>query len=241
MTVDDQLREVARRADLHQPAITAEEVFRRAAVHGTGASPPPNARRSTRRHPSTAFTDEETTMLDVTTSNHSVEHRKGPKLALVACLAAVAAVAVIAFVAARDDDRATTAGGPRTLAEATDVLFVGTEGLAGQTLNVSATEQDGRVTGEFRISSNAFQVECANTDTAGFVILGGVATTSLDVERGELMALIIKAGSPDAVALWPNTANASSCTELLASIPAGALTDESNFDVVEDGYDIITG
>ena len=49
-------------------------------------------------------------------------------------------------------------------------------GVAGQTLNISAEEEDGEVTGEFRVTENVITLECADTDTDGVVILGGEVT-----------------------------------------------------------------
>jgi len=94
--------------------------------------------------------------------------------------------------------------GPTTLAKGEDVEFRGTDGLAGQTLNVTAEEEDGEVTGEFRVTENVIKVECADTDTDGVVILGGKATAGPDLAAGDLLALIIREGDPDSVALVAN-------------------------------------
>ena len=147
---------------------------------------------------------------------------------------ASAATAIMLLGACGDD-------GPTTLAKGEDVEFVGTDGLAGQTLNVTAEEEDGEVTGEFRVTENVITLECADTDTDGVVILGGAATAGPDVAVGDLLAMIIKEGDPDSVALLANVDNAGSCTELLESIPEDQLIDTSPFADVEDGYDIETG
>jgi hypothetical protein len=165
----------------------------------------------------------------------------GPMKMRFAAPAASAATAMM-LLGACDDD------GPTTLAQGEDVEFVGDAGLAGQTLNVSAEEEDGEVTGEWRVSNVVVRVECANTDTDGVVILGGEVTTSDPESRrgdpaavGELNALIIREGDPDSAALHANVADAGSCTELLESLPADALTNESYFVDVEAGEDIETG
>jgi hypothetical protein len=131
--------------------------------------------------------------------------------------------------------------GPTTLAKGEDVEFVGNEGLAGQTLNLDAEEEDGDVTGEFRVTENVIALECADTDTDGVVILGGSATAGPDVTPGELLALIIREGDPDTVALLANVDNAGSCTELLESIADDQRNGTRDFADVEDGYDIETG
>jgi hypothetical protein len=141
--------------------------------------------------------------------------------------------------------------GPTTLAKGEDIELVGgaSSGLGNQTLNIDAVEEDGEVTGEFRITDssgtqppNVFPVECANTDTDGVVILGGSATDEgLDWNGGFMMALIIREGDPDSVTIYPNE-GAKSCNELLESIPEDPVTGhESDFVDVEDGDDIETG
>jgi hypothetical protein len=129
--------------------------------------------------------------------------------------------------------------GPTTLAKGEDIELVGEDDLGGQTLNINAEEQDGEVTGEFRISNDVITIECADTDTDGVVILGGDVTTSENFEG--LHALIIREGDPDSVSLYSNEVDGGSCTELLDSIPPDSLTDDSNFDLLEDGSDIETG
>jgi hypothetical protein len=85
------------------------------------------------------------------------------------------------------------------------------------------------------------RIDCADTHTDGVVILGGEATEGPDVAEGDLLALIIREGDPDSVALYANDIGAASCTKLVASVPDHLLTDDSNFVDVEDGYDIETG
>ena len=131
------------------------------------------------------------------------------------------------------------AAGATTLAKGEDVELVGDDGLGGQTLNITAEEEDGEVTGEFRVTDNVIRIECADTHTDGVVILGGEATEGPDVAVGDLLALIIREGDPDSVALHANDSGAASCTELLKSIPDHV--PNSNFVDVEDGYDIETG
>ena len=47
--------------------------------------------------------------------------------------------------------------------------------------------------------------------------------------------------TPTASPSYTNDNDAGSCTELVESITDGQLTNDSNFDDVEDGYDIETG
>jgi len=143
-----------------------------------------------------------------------------------------AGVLLIGAVGCSDDD------GPTTLAQGEDVELVGDDGLAGQTLSISAEEEDGEVTGELRITENVIGVECAETDADGVVILGGEAMSGGDFEG--LLALIIREGDPDSVSLYGNDAGARSCRELLETIPEDVLTDRSHFVDVEADEDIET-
>jgi hypothetical protein len=164
---------------------------------------------------------------------------------------ATAAAAVLAITLPADTDEAIridvptatqpAADGPTTLAKGKDVELVGYENLGGQTLNISAEEEEGEVTGEFRITENVFTLECADTDTDGVVILGGAETAGNDFPEGDLHALIIKEGDPDKVSLYANDVEAESCTALLESITDDVHTEDGAFVAVEDGYDIETG
>jgi hypothetical protein len=135
-----------------------------------------------------------------------------------------------------DDDSSTTTteaadNGSSTLARAEDVQLVGDAlatigGFGGQTLNISAaTEADGEVTGEIRVDDVVVRVECANTDIDGVVILVGEITADPTgmLSTGQLLILVIREGDPDSVGLA--TSGAGSCTELLESVPAEALTE----------------
>ena len=166
---------------------------------------------------------------------------------------AIAASAIMLLSACGSDDNSSTtssessttisaaaAEGPTTFAKGKDVELVG-DGLGNQTLNITAEEEDGEVTGEFRISDNVFTLESADTDTDGVVILGGAATAhNKFVAEGGLHALIIKEGDPDEVSLYSNEVGAESCTALLESITDDKLANANDFVDVEDGYDIET-
>jgi len=160
---------------------------------------------------------------------------------------ASAATAILLLGACGDDDDSSSttteaaADGPTTLAKGEDIELVGDDDLGGQTLYIDAVEENGEVTGEFRITNDVITVECADTDTDGVVILGGEVTTFQNFPAGELMFLTIREGDPDSVALGNNADNAASCTELVEAIPDEGLTDDSNFDLLEDGSDIETG
>src|SRR5262245_43728419 len=134
--------------------------------------------------------------------------------------------------------------GSTTLANGEDVELDGPRtSIGGQTLNVSAEEEDGEVTGELRLSGQdgdvVVAVECADTDTDGVVILGGTITEPPDdVDISGLVALFVKEGDPDSVAVWFDEGENPSCTDLLAS-RHDVLDDDSLF--AEAGSDIETG
>ena len=169
---------------------------------------------------------------------------------------AVGAAAGLALGACSDDDSSTTtsesstptieapAVGATTLAKGEDVELVGDHDLGGQTLNVSAEEKDGEVTGEIRVSDSdgevVVEVECADTDTDGVVILGGTVTDPADDGPSGLIALFIREGDPDSVASWADEGENPSCSDLLKN-RRDVLDDESAFFDVEDGSDIDTG
>jgi hypothetical protein len=151
-----------------------------------------------------------------------------------------AATAVMLLGACNDD-------GPTTVAHGEDIELEGSDpdSLGGQTLQIEVQEDDGTVTGEYRVTNIVNTVECVDTDTEGFVILGGrVTTTDPDAELapavGDLSALVIKEGDPDSVMLYGNDVGAESCTELLESIPADLLASDGPYVDVESG-DIETG
>ena len=148
------------------------------------------------------------------------------------------------------DDASTTAStlptttseapGPTSLAMGDDVELVGNDGLGAQTLTIHAEEVNGKATGEFRVAHNVIRVDCADTDTDGVVILGGEATDGPDFAAGDLIALIIREGDPDSVALYGNDTGARSCRQLIEAIPAGSHPSDSSFVDVKDGYNIVT-
>jgi hypothetical protein len=143
-----------------------------------------------------------------------------------------------------DEPSTTTApkDGPTTLAEGENVELVGS-GLGSQTLNITAEESNGEVTGEFRLNEVVVRVDCADTDTEGIVIVGGEDTTGAPdaIAEGDLLALIIEEGEPDRVALYANDSGAATCTEMLESVPGDLLTNADNFNDVATGSDIQTG
>jgi hypothetical protein len=145
------------------------------------------------------------------------------------------AVTVILLLSAcgDDDDSSTTtsesstttteapADGATTLAKGdVELLPPGTTGgTRGQRLNVSAEEGDGEVTGEIRLSDPdgevVVAVECADTDTDGVVILGGTVTEADDDDISGLVALFIREGDRDSVAVWYDEGENPSCGDLL--------------------------
>ena len=172
----------------------------------------------------------------------------GAYVIVAAIIIAVAMVAIAVFrngptsSVPADVPTPTEGLGPTTLAKGEAVELVGNARLAAQTLDINAEEDNGVVTGEFRISNDdVIRVDCADTHTDGVVILGGAVTGGSDFGVGELVALIIREGDPDSVALRANDTGATSCTGLLKAIPDHLLTDDSNFVEVESGSDIQTG
>ena len=165
---------------------------------------------------------------------------------------AVGAAAGLALGACGDDDDSSTttsesstttteasADGATTLAKGEDVELFG-----GQTLNVSAAEETGEVTGEIRLTApdgkeDVVDVECADTDTDGVVVLGGTVTETDDDDTSGLVALFIKEGDPDSVAVWYDEGENPSCSDLLKN-RHDALEDGSLFTAVEAGSDIET-
>ena len=103
------------------------------------------------------------------------------------------------------------------------------------------------MTGEVRFTDSGgdvvVTVECADTDTDGVVILGGEVT---DVERrrrhlGELVALFIREGDPDSVAVWLDEGENADRAASSSRIRHDVLDDDSAFVDVEAGSDIETG
>ena len=154
------------------------------------------------------------------------------------CAASIVSVASIVMLlgACSDDDQTTT------LAKGEDVELVGDADLGGQTLDIIAEEKDDKVTGEIRFTDVSGEVvvdvECADTDTDDTVILGG--TIEDGGEMSGLIALSIRDGDPDSVAIWLDNGENQSCSELLAN-RRDVFDDDSEYVQLEDGNDIETG
>ena len=165
-----------------------------------------------------------------------------------------AAVILLLGACGDDDDSSTTTtevadDGSTTLAKG-DVTFVGSTDLGGQTMDITAVEQDGQVTGEARFSFGLLlDLQCADTDTDGLVILGGEATAEEGdaAAVGDRVAVIIREGDPDGAVLRyerplpEGEVAAGSCQEFLDSISHDQLTDEVDFAPVAEDDDIETG
>ena len=143
----------------------------------------------------------------------------------------------------------TTSGEGTTLAKG-DVTFAGTEGLGGHTMDITAVERDGQVTGEARFSfGTTVDLQCANTDTDGLVILGGEVTAEVgdSAEEGDRVAVVIREGEPDAAVIWyelplpEGEVPAGSCQEFVDSLPPDELTGENGVVDIVEGDDIETG
>jgi hypothetical protein len=151
-------------------------------------------------------------------------------------LAAVAAAATIVVLGACSDDR------PRTLAKGEDVDLVGPGSLGDQTIDITAKEEGGDVTGEVSFSphGSVASFQCADTETAGVVRLGGQWTTvpgeSDSLAVGDWMAVVIHEGNPDSVSSYLADPGTESCEAVIEQIP-----DDVEMFEVEDGDDIETG
>jgi hypothetical protein len=156
---------------------------------------------------------------------------------LIAVPAATAVTALVLLGGCSDDDST-------NLAQGDDIELVGDENLAGQTLDISAEEADGEVTGELRFTDTGgevvVEVECADTDTDDVVILGGTVTESTDDQITGLAALYIVDGEPDRVAVWLDDGDNETCEDLLQN-RRDVLDDDSQFFEVADGSDIEIG
>jgi hypothetical protein len=176
------------------------------------------------------------------------------KMTLAPVAGAVTAIMLLSACGDDDDSSTTTSESSATTAQAPDdrattlamgenVDLAGDDGLGGQTLNVSAEEEDGEVTGEIRLSEPdgevVVTVECADTDTDGVVVLGGTVTEADDDSSG-LVALFVREGNPDSVTVWYDEGENPSCRDLLAN-RHDVLDDDSLFVDVEAGSDIETG
>jgi hypothetical protein len=141
---------------------------------------------------------------------------------------------------ASDEEPPTTEEGTRTIASGTDIEIEGEgDGLPGQTLNILVEEEGGEVTGEFRITDVVNTVECIDTDTEGILILGGTVTDDAGMGfEGALNALVIRDRDPDGVFLYGNDVGATTCEELVDSIPEAELTADGAYNDLEPGSDI---
>ena len=117
-------------------------------------------------------------------------------------------------------------------------------------MDITAVEQDGQVTGEARFSfGTILDLQCADTDTDGLVILGGEVTAE-DGDAatvGDRVAVIIREGDPDSALLWyelplpEGEVAAGSCREFLDSIPHDQFTGDNPLVDIAEGDDIETG
>ena len=131
-----------------------------------------------------------------------------------------------------------------TIAEGTGTFRQG-DGFA--TVKLSATEDDGEVSGEANVTSESgppftIAVECSGKAADGVVIVAGKVSASEDDERpvGTRAAVVVKEGDPDGMILWFEVPPpAGSCGEFVENIPEDALSDPNSYQPV-DG-DIKTG
>ena len=169
---------------------------------------------------------------------------------------AVATTALLMLAACSDDEptstgdegTATTSAGGTTLAEG-DVTFAEDSGLDGQTMDISAVEEDGQVTGEAQFSFGlVLDLQCANTST-DLVIVGGEVTAEDgdSAEPGDRVAVLILEGDPDSAGVWyelplpKGEVAAGSCQEFVDSIADDQSTGVGPLSDIAEGDDIETG
>jgi hypothetical protein len=151
-------------------------------------------------------------------------------------LAAAAAATTIILLGACGDD------GPRTLAKGEDVDLVGPGSIGDQTMDISAQEEGGEVTGEVRFVPNGSvaSFQCADTETDGRVRLGGqwtsVPSHSDSLAVGDWMAVVIQEGDPDRVSPYLADPGTESCEAVIEQVP-----DDIEMFEVQEGDDIETG
>lgn len=149
--------------------------------------------------------------------------------------AAAAATTIVALGACSDD-------GPRTLAKGEDVDLVGPGPIGGQTIDITAQEEGGEVTGEVRIrpSGAVATFQCADTETDGVVRIGGqwtsVPSQSDSLAVGDWMAVVIQEGDPDRVVSYFADPGTESCEAVIEQVP-----DDIEMVEVDAGDDIETG
>lgn len=159
------------------------------------------------------------------------------------------ATAIIMLGACSGGGMTTSDDGPTTLAQG-DVRFVGSTDLGGQTMSITAVEQDSQVTGEARFSFGlVLDLQCADTDTDSLVVLGGEATAEEGdaATVGDRVAVVIREGDPDSALVWyelplpEGEVAAGSCREFLESIPLDQFTGDDPLVDIAEGDDIVTG
>lgn len=162
---------------------------------------------------------------------------------------ASAAIALVLLGACSDNGTTTSDDGTTTLAKGA-VRFVGSTDLGGQTMDVTAVEQDDQVTGEARFSFGLIvDLQCADTDDDGLVVLGGEATAENGdaAAVGDRVAVIIREGDPDSALVYyelplpEGEVAAGSCREFLDAIPRDQFTGDDSLVDIAEGDDIETG
>jgi hypothetical protein len=158
---------------------------------------------------------------------------------------------------------ACSADEPRVLARGV-VDFEGVGHLADHRMDISAEDEDGKVSGTIKFTCSpdsapgscyeliAVDLECADLDSDGVVIVAGEVTESSGDEGpsvGDPWTVVIHEAEPDRVALWFG-GDGGSCEQLLESVPDELREprrppdpDHDPFlvEVVEDGDAIETG
>jgi hypothetical protein len=172
--------------------------------------------------------------------------------------ATIATATLLLGACSDDDDSSTTTNestttaepggtddGSRTLARGEGIDFIGSGGLADQTMDIDATEEDGQVTGEasFEPHGSVVALTCADTDTDGILLIGGQFTQvpeDGDERVGMWVTVVIREGDPDRAFTWHADEGTASCAEAFEQVRDLDLTGDNLYETVEDGDDIET-
>lgn len=160
-------------------------------------------------------------------------------------LAGVAALLLLAAcgsdgdtAAAEGDNTAATStadDGPTSIVEGSGIHRLGSSDP--YTLEISATEEDGEVSGSGSLTQGGveqtFTVQC-NAEEGDVFMVG--ATFDLGERAGEAVAFLIKDLNPDRLTFWFEEKPAKEgCDSMLANIPADVLSNDEFFQPLEEG------
>lgn len=141
--------------------------------------------------------------------------------------------------AAAEGGHAATTGtaddGPTSIVEGSAIQRLGSSDPYA--LEVSATEEDGEVSGSGSITQSGveqtFTVECSAEEGDVFMVGG---TFDAGERAAEAVAFLIKDLNPDRVVVWfEEKPTKDGCDSMLANIPADVISNDSFFQPLEEG------